>query len=249
VPDVRYPLRRTEPVLGLAAPLLALGGAKGDALGPCISTSATCSSLPSGFSRVFIVLSVFGLLFFLFMMVCQFKIVTKAGYSGWYVLTQFIPLVGFVFFFMFVFGKWPIEARLEAAERGATRGYPPPFMPGPPGRPPGPPPGAPVAAPPAPPPPPPPPPAAPTAPRHLVPLSSLAPPPPPPPAASELRPTDPDVIFCSWCGKERRVDAAAIHHCGSRERPAVYCMRCGTPLEEGAASCASCGTPSSQLSR
>jgi hypothetical protein len=224
--------------------LLALGSAKGAALGPCITTSATCSSLPSGFSRVFIVLGVLGLLVFLFMMLCQFKVVTKAGYSGWYVLTQFIPLVGLVFFFMFVFGKWPIEARLEAAERGA-RGYRPPFMPGPPG----PPPGAPVAAPPPPPPPPPPP--AHATPRHLVPLSSLEPPPPPlpPPAASELRSTDPDVIFCSWCGKERRVDAAAIHHCGSRERPAVYCMRCGTPFAEGAASCASCGTPSSQLSR
>jgi hypothetical protein len=59
----------------------------------------------------------------------------------------------------------------------------------------------------------------------------------------------PAVIYCSWCGKERAVDAQAIHHCGSKERPAVYCMRCGTPLGEGAATCAQCGTPATQISK
>jgi hypothetical protein len=59
----------------------------------------------------------------------------------------------------------------------------------------------------------------------------------------------PSVIYCSWCGKERAVDAQAIHHCGSRERPAAYCMRCGTPLGEGAATCAQCGTPATQISK
>jgi hypothetical protein len=58
----------------------------------------------------------------------------------------------------------------------------------------------------------------------------------------------PQVIFCSWCGKERAVNAQAIHHCGSRDRPAVHCMRCGTLFEDGATNCASCGTPVTQLS-
>ena len=40
-----------------------------------------------------------------------------------------------------------------------------------------------------------------------------------------------DVIYCSWCGKQRAVNAQAIHHCGSMERPSVYCMRCGTTHE------------------
>jgi hypothetical protein len=57
------------------------------------------------------------------------------------------------------------------------------------------------------------------------------------------------VIYCSWCGKSRESNAQAIHHCGSLERPAAYCMQCGTPLETGAAVCAACGTPSSTLSR
>jgi len=57
------------------------------------------------------------------------------------------------------------------------------------------------------------------------------------------------VIYCSWCGKERAVDAAAIHYCGSMERPAAFCMSCGTPLAEGAPGCANCGTPATKLSR
>lgn len=59
----------------------------------------------------------------------------------------------------------------------------------------------------------------------------------------------PQVIFCSWCGKERAVNAQAIHHCGSRDRPAVHCMNCGTLFEDGATNYASCGTPVTQLSR
>jgi hypothetical protein len=56
------------------------------------------------------------------------------------------------------------------------------------------------------------------------------------------------LIYCSWCGKQRPVDAQAIHHCGSMERPTVYCMTCGFPLE-GAPACTSCGTPATQISR
>jgi hypothetical protein len=59
----------------------------------------------------------------------------------------------------------------------------------------------------------------------------------------------PSNIYCSWCGKERAINAQAIHHCGSTERPAVYCMHCGTLLVEGAPSCASCGTPATKISR
>jgi hypothetical protein len=57
-----------------------------------------------------------------------------------------------------------------------------------------------------------------------------------------------DVIYCSWCGKQRAVNAQSIHYCGSMERPSVYCMTCGTALE-GAATCSSCGTPATKISR
>jgi hypothetical protein len=57
------------------------------------------------------------------------------------------------------------------------------------------------------------------------------------------------VIYCSWCGKEREVNAQALHYCGSMERPVAYCMKCGTSFAEGTATCASCGTPATQTSR
>jgi ABC-type transport system involved in Fe-S cluster assembly fused permease/ATPase subunit len=45
------------------------------------------------------------------------KVITKAGYSGWWFLITFVPLVGFVMFLVFAFSKWPIQERLDAAER------------------------------------------------------------------------------------------------------------------------------------
>jgi hypothetical protein len=57
------------------------------------------------------------------------------------------------------------------------------------------------------------------------------------------------VIYCSWCGKERAVNANALHYCGSMERPAVYCMSCGSLFENGATTCNTCGTPVTALSR
>lgn len=66
----------------------------------------------------------------------------------------------------------------------------------------------------------------------------------PPPSVEKPR-----VIYCSWCGNQRASDAVAIHHCGSLDRPAVYCMNCGTPLGSGALTCTSCGTPATSVSR
>jgi hypothetical protein len=56
------------------------------------------------------------------------------------------------------------------------------------------------------------------------------------------------LVHCSWCGKQRALNAPALHHCGSRERPAIFCMKCGRPFEEGVATCESCGTAVSVLS-
>ena len=66
----------------------------------------------------------------------------------------------------------------------------------------------------------------------------------PPPSVEKSR-----IIYCSWCGNQRASDAVAIHHCGSLDRPAVYCMNCGTPLGSGALTCTSCGTPATSVSR
>jgi hypothetical protein len=84
--------------------------------------------------------------------------------------------------------------------------------------------------------------------------SSSHPAPPSVPSLGTARPPEPpngdraNMVYCSWCGKQRATNAPAIHHCGSRERPAVYCMNCGTVLQAGALACASCGTPTATLS-
>ena len=39
------------------------------------------------------------------------KIIQKAGYSGWWVLTMFIPLVNLIMIWVFAFARWPVEQR------------------------------------------------------------------------------------------------------------------------------------------
>jgi hypothetical protein len=196
----------------------ALSGTSAVQCTPLSGQTNSCVSLPSSLSTVAIVLGVFAVVVFIFTLICEIKIITKAGYSGWLVLTAFVPFVNVVMFIVFAFAKWPIQERLEAAERGGIRNFAPPqFVPSQHG----------------------------ALPTHVTtqPAQYV------PQASPEVRTTDKKVVFCSWCGKERAVDAQSIHHCGSMERPAVYCMNCGTPFDAGASTCASCGTPSSQLSR
>ncbi len=55
------------------------------------------------------------------------KVVTKAGYSGWWVLISFVPLVGMVFVLVFAFSTWPVTRevqmlRAQLGERGGNGG-------------------------------------------------------------------------------------------------------------------------------
>jgi hypothetical protein len=161
---------------------------------------------------------------------------------------DFVSLfVTWVFFLIFAFSTWPVSS---------GRGGPPVPPPGAPGSPfphrravpvavgaptergggPGPGPGH----------------GAPVPPAAAAAAAAAAPRAPAPPgmAGAPARPAESasDVIYCSWCGNQRARNAQAIHHCGSMERPAAFCMGCGTPLEGGAPSCASCGTAATQLS-
>ena len=40
-------------------------------------------------------------------LVASAKVLTKAGYSGWWVLMVFVPIVNFVMFLVFAFSDWP----------------------------------------------------------------------------------------------------------------------------------------------
>jgi len=57
--------------------------------------------------------------------VAAVKVVTKAGYSGWWVLVSFVPLVGAVFVFIFAFSTWPVtrEVQMLRAQLADQRSY------------------------------------------------------------------------------------------------------------------------------
>ena len=61
------------------------------------------------------------------------KIIIKAGYSGWWFLVFLLPLVGFIMFVVFAFAKWPLQQRLEQAERNLLARPPSTFPGGDPG--------------------------------------------------------------------------------------------------------------------
>ncbi len=56
------------------------------------------------------------------------KIISKAGYSAWFVLLAFVPLVNVVMFFVFAFSDWPVQRELRQCRQAAygpgLGGYP-----------------------------------------------------------------------------------------------------------------------------
>ena len=59
------------------------------------------------------------LVFALIFIIPYVKIIKKAGYSGWWVLTMFVPLLNLVMIWIFAFARWPVEER--AAGIGAEK--------------------------------------------------------------------------------------------------------------------------------
>lgn len=57
--------------------------------------------------------------------IAAIKVVTKAGYSGWWILITFVPFVGAVFVLIFAFSKWPITSEVEMlrARLASAGGY------------------------------------------------------------------------------------------------------------------------------
>ena len=72
-----------------------------------------------------------GILLFIYLafavigIVAAVKVVTKAGYSGWWILITFIPFVGLIFVLIFAFSKWPITSEVEMlrARLASAGGY------------------------------------------------------------------------------------------------------------------------------
>jgi hypothetical protein len=83
----------------------------------CVTDSAgqpICTDTSAGFFAglgillfIYIAIAVLGI-------VAAVKVVTKAGYSGWWVLICLVPLVGSVFVLIFAFSTWPITREVES---------------------------------------------------------------------------------------------------------------------------------------
>ncbi|MBK8157903.1 MAG: hypothetical protein IPK59_03610 [Rhodospirillaceae bacterium] len=50
------------------------------------------------------------------MMIPYVKIIKKAGYSGWWTLTVFVPLLNLIMLWGFAFSTWPVERRARSED-------------------------------------------------------------------------------------------------------------------------------------
>ena len=69
--------------------------------------------------QLWIGLVVYGLVI-LVTIVAYVTIIRKAGYSGWWILTSFIPVLNVVMFLLFAFREWPVHRELRSARMVAS---------------------------------------------------------------------------------------------------------------------------------
>lgn len=65
-------------------------------------------------------------------LIAQIKIISKAGYSGWWILVTFVPVLNVIMFFVFAFSEWPVRRELRLARAGMPHtaypgAYPAPY--------------------------------------------------------------------------------------------------------------------------
>ena len=92
----------------------------------CVTTSsgqAVCTEPSSGFLAGFGILLIIEIAIVVLGIVAAVKIVSKAGYSGWWVLIALIPIVGSVFFLVFAFSTWPVTLEVQRLKSLAGRTY------------------------------------------------------------------------------------------------------------------------------
>jgi hypothetical protein len=63
------------------------------------------SEEPSGIAIVI------GLILLIIAFIPYVLIIKKAGYSGWWVLIAFVPIVNFIMLWVFALARWPLEDR------------------------------------------------------------------------------------------------------------------------------------------
>jgi hypothetical protein len=71
-------------------------------------------------SGVTLVLLAFDLSIIVLAIVAWIKIISKAGYSPWWILIGLVPFVNFIMLLVFAFSKWPVQQRLEVAQSASS---------------------------------------------------------------------------------------------------------------------------------
>jgi uncharacterized membrane protein YhaH (DUF805 family) len=99
----------------------------------CVNSTAGqtfCTESSTGFFASIGILLIIEIAIGVLAIVAAVKVVSKAGYSGWWVLIAIIPIVGSVFFLVFAFSTWPVtlevqrlRAQLAGRNYGAPGGY------------------------------------------------------------------------------------------------------------------------------
>jgi hypothetical protein len=54
-----------------------------------------------------------GLAFWIIFLIAYIKIISRAGYSGWWVLIMFVPIVNIIMLLVFAYKEWPIQRELR----------------------------------------------------------------------------------------------------------------------------------------
>lgn len=74
---------------------------------------------------------VVGITIWIVFIIAYIKIITKAGYSGWWVLILLVPIVNIVMLLAFAYKEWPIRRELaelrgwaNQIQRGGAAGQP-----------------------------------------------------------------------------------------------------------------------------
>ena len=53
------------------------------------------------------------LAFWIVFLIAYIKIISRAGYSGWWVLIMFVPIVNIIMLLVFAYKEWPIQRELR----------------------------------------------------------------------------------------------------------------------------------------
>jgi Protein of unknown function (DUF2510) len=82
----------------------------------CVVVSANetvCSATSAGFFASVGILFFIEIAIVVLAIVATVKVITNAGYSGWWILIGFVPIVGSICFLIFAFSKWPVISEVE----------------------------------------------------------------------------------------------------------------------------------------